>query len=163
MGTGCVMNEPVEQTVVLQQFLISRDIACPRCKYNLRDCSGTFCPECGVPLELHVVSAYQRLGWWLVGFIAWAVPFGFNLILAAIAGYGAWQLRNNWTWDDSDWMLLGVVSGATIVAGVCLLIHTLRRGRFLRQPPRVQVLKTIAIVFFAAALQGAVIAAFKRI
>lgn len=157
------MNEPLERAVVLRKFLTGRDIACPRCTYNLRDCPGPFCPECGVPIELHVVSAYQRLGWWLVGFIALAVPFGFNLVLALIAGYGAWQLRNGWGWSESDWQLLAVLSGAALVAGVTLLVHTLRRGRYLRNPKRVQVLKTIAIVIFAAALQAAVIAAFKRL
>ncbi len=116
-----------------------------------------------MPLELHVVSAYQRLGWWLVGFIALATPFGFNLVLALIAAYGAWQLRSSWGWNDSDSILLGVLCGATVIAGVSLLIHTFRRGSFLRNPPRVQVLKTIATIVFAAALQAAVIAAFKRL
>jgi hypothetical protein len=157
------MSEPLAERDVLQQFLIGRDVSCPRCSYNLRDSIGVHCPECGVPLELHINSAYRRLGWWLFGLIALAVPFGFNLVLALIAGYGAYNMRKaRWGWGDSDWKLLYILSGATVVAGIFIFMHSLRRGKFLRQPRRVQVITTIGTVLIAVALQVVVIVFFKR-
>lgn len=157
------MSKPLAERDVLQQFLVGRDVACPRCRYNLRDSLSENCPECGVPLELHINSAYRRLGWWLFGLIALAVPFGFNFVLALIAGYGAYQTRNmRWGWGAGDWKMLWILSGATVLAGAFMFIHSLRRGKFLRQPKRVQIITTIGTVLIAIALQAAVITFFKR-
>lgn len=43
---------PVQSLVT--EFLRGRDIACPKCGYNLRNATGTVCPECGVELMLHI-------------------------------------------------------------------------------------------------------------
>lgn len=36
----------------LERYLADRDLACSRCKYNLRGTRGDACPECGEPIRL---------------------------------------------------------------------------------------------------------------
>jgi len=39
---------------LLRLYLDGRNIACPKCGYNLRGCVGKVCPECGTGLVLHL-------------------------------------------------------------------------------------------------------------
>jgi len=54
---------------VRRTFLAGRDVACPRCGYNLRDGRGEACPECGLLLVLE-----------LAGRRAWSAPAVFAFL-----------------------------------------------------------------------------------
>ncbi len=43
----------------VRAYLADRDLACPRCRYNLRGCAGTACPECGLVLTLAEIPAMR--------------------------------------------------------------------------------------------------------
>jgi hypothetical protein len=44
----------------LRWYLAGRDVACPRCRYNLRDLKGRRCPECGLTLNLDALTAAEE-------------------------------------------------------------------------------------------------------
>jgi DNA-directed RNA polymerase subunit RPC12/RpoP len=50
---------------LLEAFLASRDIVCPRCSYNLRGSASDRCPECGarLALSLSIASDDPRTVW----------------------------------------------------------------------------------------------------
>ena len=65
------MPQPLvhDADALLLQFVESRDIACPRCGYNLRDLSQPRCPECEEQLTLSVGVARLHFGWYLIAII----------------------------------------------------------------------------------------------
>jgi hypothetical protein len=44
----------------LRVYLAGRDVACPGCRYNLRDLTGRRCPECGLTLDLDSLTAAEE-------------------------------------------------------------------------------------------------------
>lgn len=54
---------------LLTQFLYGRDVPCPGCRYNLRDLTGTHCPECGLELRLTVGPAQPRFGVFILALV----------------------------------------------------------------------------------------------
>lgn len=147
----------------LQLFLARRDIPCPRCTYNLRGCSTDRCPECGARIELMIGSPDRKLGLWMAGLIAVAVPFGFNLVLALLASWGLFQTRNQpWAqWREHDWILFATLWGAALLAGVAIGVHSRLRARFLCAPRRLQVMVLITMLTLAGSLQAGVLVMFK--
>ena len=59
------MNESNTDDLLLE-FVHERDVACPRCGYNLRNLSRPVCPECEEPLRLHVTAYKPNLLWLLL-------------------------------------------------------------------------------------------------
>jgi hypothetical protein len=66
---------------LLRSYLADRDVACPQCKYNLRNLVGTTCPECGEALRLRVSSVEPRQAASLAGLIVLAAGTGLNALL----------------------------------------------------------------------------------
>jgi len=64
----------------LREFVEGRDVACPRCGYNLRDLTEPVCPECAERLVLRVGAATPRFGW----LVAAMVPGCFSGICATL-------------------------------------------------------------------------------
>jgi len=62
---------------LLLAFLRGRDVACPRCGYNLRDLTAAHCPECREPLALDV--ARRRLV--LAPLLVTLVPGFFSMVM----------------------------------------------------------------------------------
>lgn len=60
---------------VRRAFLSERDVACPKCGYNLRGGAGDECPECGLKIVLEVAG---RKAWSAPAVFAF-VAFGWGL------------------------------------------------------------------------------------
>jgi len=63
--------EPARQT--LAEYLATRDVACPKCGYNLRALKVGTCPECGWEIDFEQLRepGVVRLGlWFWIGVIA---------------------------------------------------------------------------------------------
>src|ERR1051326_1221584 len=61
--TEGVAPAPAPADPALVGFLASRDVACPKCGYNLRGVESARCPECGERLELGLAPAKRFGGW----------------------------------------------------------------------------------------------------
>ena len=68
---------------LLHMFLTARDVPCPGCGYNLRDLTGTKCPECGEDLVLQVWLEEPKIAAPITGLIGLAAGAGMNGLLIA--------------------------------------------------------------------------------
>ena len=66
---------------LLRAYLADRDVACPQCKYNLRNLVGATCPECGEALQLRVSPVELRQAAPLAGLILLSAGAGLNALL----------------------------------------------------------------------------------
>jgi hypothetical protein len=73
---------PSDYAVLLRQFLATRDVPCPVCGYNLRDCQSPMCSECGAKLDLRIGSLDLKIGPWLVALLGTALPMGAVTLIA---------------------------------------------------------------------------------
>src|SRR3954447_11182572 len=98
-GPSQVAEDEVE---LLRLYLADRDVACPQCKYNLRNLIGTRCPECGEQLQLRVTPVEPRQAAPIAGLILLAAGGGMNgmlliyVIMEALSrrgGGGGWLGR----------------------------------------------------------------------
>jgi hypothetical protein len=130
-----ITHEAEDAAELLERFVQGRDVPCPACAYNLRNTASLRCPECGAELHLQVGSPRQRLGAWLTVLLAAALPLGFYLTTAAMAvepliehlsGRGS-AFRN---WRRSDWIVLGLLIGASAISGLIVLVAARARSRF---------------------------------
>ncbi len=143
---------PADADTLLLEFLRDRNAACPRCGYNLRNLSGTTCPECRELLSLTVGFRKPRFGWFIVAI----APGIFSGICAAMlliplmtsvyvpGGPAPWPI---WAVDAFGWL-----------SGVSALVLARYRYAFLRQPQAAQrvwaamvwVIHIIALAAFVA-------------
>ena len=72
---------PITEQDMLRQFLHGRDVVCPGCQYNLRDLTGSRCPECGQDLVLQLHLAEPRQSALLTGLIGLSAGAGLNGLL----------------------------------------------------------------------------------
>ena len=75
-----------ERDDVLRMHLAGRDEECPGCGYNLRDLTGTRCPECNQGLVIRVGLAEARMAWFVTGVVGIAMGMGFCLMVTIWAG-----------------------------------------------------------------------------
>lgn len=75
-----------DNTDLLRTFLAQSDVECPGCAYNLRDLTGTRCPECNQELVLRVGLAEPRMAWFIAGVIGIAMGLGFSSMVLVWAG-----------------------------------------------------------------------------
>lgn len=61
---------------LMREFLTLSDERCPSCTYQLRQLTGTTCPECGETLTLRVGSPHACSTAFIVGLIGLALPVG---------------------------------------------------------------------------------------
>ena len=71
----------------LLEFVRGRDVACPRCGYNLRDLAEARCPECAERLELRVGVTTPRFGW----LVAAMAPGLFSGVCATLLAFPLWR------------------------------------------------------------------------
>ena len=75
------MGERPDEAAMLRSFLAGRDEPCPQCGYNLRDLTGSRCPECGEELTLRLQPVDPRQAAALAGLICLAAGGGMNFLL----------------------------------------------------------------------------------
>jgi hypothetical protein len=106
--------QPTDATL-LQTFLADRDTACPRCRYNLRNLSGSRCPECGDELLLRIGITEPRQTGAIAGLIALSAGAGLNGLLLGYYLINMARLR-----DMGEPAFLWVNVGGFLVQGAAL-------------------------------------------
>jgi hypothetical protein len=79
------MPEATDEFELLRVYLADRDVACPQCKYNLRNLAGANCPECGEDLRLRVSVLEPRQAAPITGLIFLTSGAGMNALLLLYA------------------------------------------------------------------------------
>jgi hypothetical protein len=72
--------DPVHRELLFA-FLRDRDAHCPLCQYNLRNSTGTSCPECGKPIALQVSALDIPVQAWAVTVVTWSLAAGLGIPL----------------------------------------------------------------------------------
>jgi len=124
-------SERAAESELLREFLRDRDMPCPVCNYNLRNCQADHCPECGAELDLRVGSIDLKLRWWLSALLAFALPLGFAWFMVLL---GAINYLTTGFWRTEDWIVLGMfgVDGLLSLIGFLVLVRL--RQWLLRRP-----------------------------
>ncbi len=120
---------PADADTLLLEFLRDRDAACPLCGYNLRNLSGTTCPECRELLSLSVGFRKPRFGWFVVA-IAPGIFSGIcaALMMIPLVGFSLFSANPPapwpvWILNAFGWLLVTVTPGAfSGIAAALLLI-----------------------------------------
>ena len=73
-------EEKVGDEQLLCAYLADRDVACPRCGYNVRGLTGDTCPECGSQLMLTLNAAMPKQASMFAGLIGLAGALGYAAI-----------------------------------------------------------------------------------
>lgn len=69
---------------MVETFVRDRDVACPTCKYNLRDLTSGVCPECGETPVLRLQAEKPQVGLLVFGLLPMAMGLGFFGIAGVI-------------------------------------------------------------------------------
>jgi hypothetical protein len=140
---------------LLTRFLAGRDVPCPVCRYNLRDLTGTRCPECGLELRLAIGAAGARFGLLVFALVPRLMMLGLSVAPWILSLDGPPSAR---LWGIWVVMILGPVEGL-----FALWLYR-RRVWFLRRSRRVQwILALAAWVVNAAAALVAVLNVFGEL
>jgi hypothetical protein len=89
-----------DDAALLKHYLAARDAPCPHCQYNLRDLTGTVCPECGEPLALRVQSLEPRQAAPIAGLIALTAGAGLNGLLVIYWVATIYEKQRDRFWDE---------------------------------------------------------------
>ena len=127
---------PQDETAMLRQFLAGRDVPCPQCEYNLRDLTGTRCPECGEARVLRLQLDEPRQASALAGLIALAAGAGMNFLLLVYWVLVVTFMRRGGGGDTWWNRFVGINAGGLVVVGLCLAVW-LRAWRKIRRLPTV--------------------------
>ena len=65
MAVSSEPEQPIDADGLLLDFVRDRDVACPRCGYNVRNLTKPVCPECEEPLLLKVGGRTYPVRWLL--------------------------------------------------------------------------------------------------
>jgi hypothetical protein len=72
-----------EDRELVVRYISSRDVPCPKCRYNLRSVATNICPECGALVRLEIATGTAG-SWYLVALII-AAGAGLYSALSAAA------------------------------------------------------------------------------
>ena len=137
----------------LRDFLNRSDVACPRCRYNLRGVTGDSCPECGwgLKLELRSYAAARRVRLALIIACAWAVavnlvttfPFVNRLLR------GAEGKVTVWWWLTTGWPSVVCAAGVAMLVGLLIT-----RDRYFSRAQGWWLLGLAALLFLQLVVTG---------
>ena len=119
------MSDSTDDQELLRQYLVGRDVPCPKCGYDLRGLEGVKCPECGRPVRLCIECRHAAIAAWVAGTIALAATGGFNGMLLLLFGFWRWPF----VWDE-DVAMFATGLGLSLVAlsvWICIRRWHLRR------------------------------------
>ena len=102
---------------LLRIYLASRDVECPQCKYNLRDLTGTRCPECGEELILRVQPVEPRQAAPLAGLVILSAGAGLNVLLLVFMAIEITRRPSGGGWGE--FAAVNITEGA--VMSVCVV------------------------------------------
>ena len=102
---------------LLRAYLAARDQPCPRCWYNLRDLTGSRCPECGDELRLQVGLVEPRLAAYLVALSFACLGLGASALLGMVALLDA---PASWWGQACAFALIGLFVASAAATSVLL-------------------------------------------
>ncbi len=87
-------SQPTTTDSTLRSFLGSGSVACPSCRYDLKGCEETRCPECGWGLTLQLRPRVSFVPYWLfaVMIYGWLMVWGSGGSLTTIER--AWEYHS---------------------------------------------------------------------
>lgn len=118
----------------MRELLVVSDECCPSCTHQLRQLTGTACPECGELLVLRVGREHPNLAAYLVGLIGLIIPVGFSGIVLILM----------MTTEFVAAMAVLITFIITLAFGSLLLGWIMLGRRIRRQSPTVRVLLAAA-------------------
>jgi hypothetical protein len=151
-----MIHQARDQREILRFFLEGRDTPCPSCRYNLRNCISSRCPECGGALRLDIAGSRPTGVVWLLPLVISAMSAGFALTVLGIAYYGlAWSAgheRRMAMLGKSDWTVLQLLGCAVVVNAMLMLtiLHWRRRIESFRRLWRLSFAFLVAVALIAA-------------
>ncbi len=79
------MSGTIDDEQLVQAYVRDRSVRCPSCDYDLRDLTGSACPECGQGLSLRVALARPNWAAFICGLIGLSMSLGFSSLLLLFA------------------------------------------------------------------------------
>lgn len=142
---------------MLRQFLTGRDEPCPQCGYNLRDLTGTRCPECGEELALRIQLVEPRQAAALAGLIGLCAGAGMNFLLLGFVVIDYFTRGGSWGREEIKFVLVNSIG--FVVLGACIALWL----RFWRQVRRLDVVRRWSLAGAAAMLSVADLIVFSKL
>jgi hypothetical protein len=143
-----------QQAELLQALLRERDLPCPLCTYNLRNLTGTRCPECGGALKLQVGLVEPRLAAYVTLLTGCCVGLGGSALFTMVAFRAA---PLSW-WQKTPAITLLI---QLLMTGVLLPVILARRAQFRRASVARQRALAAALWLLVALLSAAFVVTFK--
>lgn len=152
---------------LLKSLLNIADISCPSCRYNLRHCESSRCPECGVQLQLGVVVPGLAPTLWAAALFGLSITtiLGGYLLLASSENvvrvimnpriYALVQVGHSSDSELPDWFMIFTLTTLLLICGGMLAWVASSRRRFNMLKTKWQIVVGLAgllspLILFAA-------------
>ncbi len=119
---------PRSSNDLLKEFLSERSTPCPSCGYDLRNLTGSSCPECGQRLQLSVTLVYHNLPAYVVGLVSIGMSLGYSAIAS---GFILFASLNGRLRNPSGAFVVCIV--LTLLISIALLVVWIRISHWLRR------------------------------